>query len=209
MPGSTLNFPIPANTDHLLIIGSGPSVETLPMFNLDRFMVCCLNNAWQKVPLDKMHVWCKSNDFESFNKGRPIPPFEDIYLKINGGYFFANYWRKFPMTLYEEPEGTPKRKTTIFLDLLHELTAAPKNIIKSIWFVGCEHDYSGKVTHFYGDGKADPLRFGEEWLLHMFKRFRTFADDYGMQLVNATGNYTGLLHRGMFQLETTDLKHVQ
>lgn len=183
---------------NLLVVGSGPSVQYLSLFNLDNFKVICLNNAWQLIPMDKITAWCKSNDLETVSKDQPMPDFDAIYDKVNGWMFFEAFFRKHKMELYDEPEGTVNRKTTIFCDVLHELTSAPKGLMKSIWFIGCEHDYSGEKTHFYGQGKPDPVRFGEEWLLRMFGRFRLFADTYSINLINATGNTTGLLHRGMF-----------
>jgi hypothetical protein len=180
----------------ILIIGSGPSVKLLPKLNLDAFTVICLNNAWELVPWEKIAMWSRSTDLETFRKNIAMPGLRSS-PKINGGHgALAGVLYQKPGEIYD---NTGEKKSTVFCDTLAAITSSKDGVIKSVWFIGCEHDYTGKETHFYGTGHPDPLRYGEEWLLLMFRRFRGWADAYGISLVNATGNYNGLLHKGMFQ----------
>lgn len=179
----------------ILIIGSGPSVKLLPKLNLDKFVVICLNNAWELVPWEKIAMWSRSTDLEQFRKDVVIPEL-NFSPKINGcSGVLSGVLYQMPGELYNAGDT----KSTVFCDLLSGMAGAKEGVIDSIWFIGCEHDYTGKETHFYGNGTPDPLRFGEEWLLMIFRRFRGWADAHGISLVNATGNYHGLLHRGMFK----------
>lgn len=182
-----------------MVIGSGPSASNASRSIIDAaeradgLYVCTINNAWRIIPREWIDWAQFSNDFDLFTD---CAPSEEIFNKLHlksWGYktFFGR--AEAQGAVYEPGE----RRSTVFLDVLEHITKFHP-VIEEVQFIGCEHDYSGPTTHFYGNGQPDPLRFGDEFLLEHFGRFRRWAEQGNVKLTNLTGNTIGLLHRGMF-----------
>lgn len=142
----------------VLILGSASYAPTwwnevgIDQYSAD-WEVATLNNAWAVVsPFPQ--TWWRSGDFDSVAKVRPRGE-PNIVPMVVGQDDLQE-----PFT-YDTP-----RDGAVFLNVAyHYLNRAVANE-ERLWVdvVGCDFVYRG-TTHFYGAGTADPLRFGEAWLV--------------------------------------------
>lgn len=187
-----------AHKHRILILGSGPSASKIDEIDRTGYYVIGLNNAWRAIknPYELM-MWHHSTDLHLLH---PMPSRDlrdHLYVKTWG--YATHFFNVRKTQIYDESnKNRPDRQTTVFVDLLNWLTTSRPNIIAEIAFLGCEHDYSGEQTHFYGKGTPDPLRYGSHWLVYHFRKFKAYAEQEGIVLRDLSGNTTGLLHRGMF-----------
>lgn len=183
----------------LIIVGSAPSAIQIKTKDLSEFDVICLNNAWFLVPIPSINMWHHSTDF--YNLAMHVPTDEqrrELELKsrewacknlVDRIFFF----------------DTPKNMSTVFLDIMSPVLQTIERLVRwnELHFVGCDFDYSGETSHFYGNSikmtkntedllkhncpeasgvAADPLRFGKEWMnQHLLKMF-TALKEYGVNI---------------------------
>lgn len=119
--------------------------------------VFCINTC--SVIMNYPHIWSRSTDFFSYNKFMS----EYDFTKINGP------WVKFSITRFVvRPMWYMNRPETVGGDTMFLNTVYHVNNIYSkniqIDCIGCDFDYNSPKTHFYGNGKPDPLRFGVDKL---------------------------------------------
>lgn len=173
--------------ERIIVVGSGPSAPKVISAPLHEFDVVVLNNAWSLLPVDKIDCWMKSTDFRGL--ATHIPD-DETWEKLEAKsveWKNKNCW-KTGRVLHAE-----RNKSTVFLGAVGDIFTAGPRRWKSIWFVGCEHDYSSSNTHFYGNGTPDPLRFGDDFLVTQFRVMRDYANSHGIRLIDMSENRNGLL----------------
>ena len=184
-----------AHKHRLLVLGSGPSAAMIDQIDRKGYYVIALNNGWRamKNPYE-IKLWHHSNDIHHYH---PLPERDLMdHLYVTGWGYITHFFQTRATCIYDRekfPTGT-----TAFLDLMSRLSSSRPNMIGEIAFLGCEHDYSGEQTHFYGKGTPDPMRYGSYFLIENFRRIRQWADREGIVLRDFSGNTTGLLYKAIF-----------
>lgn len=155
----------------VLILGSGPSVVAAREWDRKGFdRVVVLNNAWQVRPDwdDLIYPY----DFPAERRPKELKAHQkyvtqEDFVPIQnqyGGFVYA---------------GGTMAFTAAYWVLGHY---KPRHIA----FLGCDMDYSGETTHFYGQGTADPLRDDITLMSLEAKanRFYAFALEQGCRVTN-------------------------
>lgn len=195
--------------DKLAIVGSGPSAELLKNYDIGGFDVACLNNAWAAVPFDNIGCWHHSTDFKVLGQRIPDELQWDELERRTRTWRRLNLMENIPFYF-----DTTEDKSTVFLDLMSAVmnTICFSDRWAAIWFFGCDLDYYGEKTHFFGTSTAmnpktkallqencpehsgvaaDPLRFGKAWMASHINKIRDGAKEYEIDLVVPSGR--GLL----------------
>lgn len=129
--------------DNVLILGSGPNVVTCEKWPKAPFdKIVSINNAWSVR--DDWDDLIYPHDFAPSSRPqirKPDQRFieEDAFVPAQnafGGFVYAGGTMAFTAGYWALHHYKPKM----------------------IAFLGCDMVYSGKKTHFYGQGTADPLR---------------------------------------------------
>ena len=143
---------------NILIIGSGSNSKEWYETNFEKLGVFdeihAINHAcvFMKKPfIQHMSTDFKKNDsipVEEWNQQKQL-----VIKKISGNAL------RHPLNLKLDGGST-----TMFVDTCIHIFNTEKFNCK-IFCIGCDFDYSGDNTHFYGKGGKDPLRVGKEKLL--------------------------------------------
>jgi hypothetical protein len=144
-------------TGRVLVCGSGSYMKDWIPQNRDLLPkydeVFCINTC--SVIMDYTHIWARSTDFFSYNKFVK----ECDFITIN------KPWVKFSITRFEvKPMWYMNKPTaiggdTMFLNTVYHINNVYSRDVQ-IDCIGCDFDYNSAKTHFYGNGKPDPLRHG-------------------------------------------------
>jgi predicted O-methyltransferase YrrM len=125
--------------DRILILGSGPNaLEDVKKINLDDFTVLGINNTWKLRCCDFViypHDY-KCDDLFWKDKSIKIANYDQFCEKF--GYRIS------------------QRGDSMFFNAVYY--SVVNWCPKEIYCLGCDMDYSGEKTHFYGKGAPDPLR---------------------------------------------------
>ena len=188
-----------SKTKYILIVGSGNGVEEWVKEHIEYINmfdeVIALNNAWYLMNKYNINfLWYHSTDFHIFGK---LQPPHEIQQKTIKKYYDPYFKKKYG-------------DKTVLEDML--VTVYSKYLFTpiTVCIIGCDLDYSGNKTHFYGQGKqipdvqrmlqynepslvgkhADPLRFGKEFIINRLKNLQT--DAYWVRFVNLSDNPNSL-----------------
>lgn len=158
----------------VLLVASGPDAPAWCADHLDGyiregFWVAAMNNGWSLVE-DRMNWWIHSSDFDA-HRGRP----EGDHFTENPDWQVTKpFWQKHRILLPDL--------------LCHLLNCGERDGRKlEVHLVGTNFVYQeGGVTHFYGKGGLDPLRFGGEVLDEALASVARFYEEHGSRIVNAS-----------------------
>jgi hypothetical protein len=147
-------------TNRSLVVGSGPGVdawwlEHKSYFIDEGYAICPINNAVAVTDADTT-IWYRSGNYGG------LQPTADVTLCKGQN----TLWATRPLW-YKQPPGFGGRcECSMFLDTVYfRLNDSVRDgHVAHVVVVGCDMNYDGDQTHFYGKGAPDPLRFGAEWL---------------------------------------------
>lgn len=127
----------------VLVLGSGPSAPLARHWpKPDNLTIVTINNAWRVRP--DWDILVHAGDFPIDRRPEKLVPGQQVHSHESyvpaqnrfGGFVYAG-------------------GTMAFTAGYWALDALKPDILA---YFGCDMTYSGKVTHFYGKGTADPLR---------------------------------------------------
>jgi len=166
----------------ILLLGSAPYVPEWLAAHKDvldnkNTIVVAINNAWRLVQ-GRVDCWLFSRDYFMVS---PCPPktLEDWQAVWCGRYGFHSGGLEHPVW-YDCPWGSG---TMIANALCHVVNMQLLRLVgfQPVYVVGCDLQYpKDGPTHFYPNGTADPLRFGEENLLTMLNQIKRGAAGHGI-----------------------------
>lgn len=150
-----------ANYSKLIIIGSGyEAIEWLDNNEIYKnIQITAINNAWRLVIPKYKFIWCHSTNHLSLHK--PPPPNNKIIREVTS-YNSHPYW-------YNMGCGT------MLLNVLYHFINEHINDDLVIGIVGANLDFSGKITHFYGQGRKDPLVHGTDRLINELLKIKALC----------------------------------
>lgn len=169
---------------NVLIIGSAPYAPTWWNERLSSYTgheLVTLNNAWSLV-FPYPQTWWHSADFDIFGHVKPSGH-AGLTEKVVG------------VDDLREPFGydTPLNGTVFLNVAYHYLNiAVASDLPLMVDVAGCDFVYSPN-SHFYGQGTADPLRFGEEWLADRLGELWSAYRSTGRIIRNVGGSVRSLL----------------
>ena len=173
----------------IVLVGSAPYVPD--WWDANRYeamrlnyVVAALNNAWTAVDYD-IDYWYIPNDF--WCTGHKIPTVDDMKDRLRCGkggmtsaFLERPHW-------YECPNGTGTMMLNALYDIINRAVIAERPAQTLIAVAGCDLVYKPGETHFYGKGTADPLRYGDAWLIRCLKDMKELCERLGIELRNVGG----------------------
>ncbi|MCK9279241.1 MAG: hypothetical protein M0P71_01245 [Melioribacteraceae bacterium] len=176
---------------NFLIVGSAPYIKDWwnnNSKNIDKnIYVCAMNNSWS-LTKERTDYWLIPNDF--FCTGKVLPSHDDFRQSLRclrGGITtsFLNkpYWYK-----CEDGSGTMLLNSIyhiINLCYIH-------GVMFNIYIIGCDLMYNKDTNHFYGEGTADPLRMGDEWLIRELNLVKKLSEEKDFKIYNLSEGETRL-----------------
>lgn len=170
-------------TRKVLLLGSGPDLPQWWAGNGRRYLdqgyaVVAMNNAIG-VTGEAAHLWLVPNDYTGRHHAPPPVP---------------SNWKGYPRAT--NPAGNwihrplwSKEPTTVMLSsLAHLLNEAQMDQCRLIvHLAGCDMNYDGEQSHFYGTGTCDPLRYRDDELATAMRKIETAYRKHGSTIHNASG----------------------
>lgn len=173
-----------------LVIGSAPYIQDWYKKNGKKYLdagykLVAINNAWAIDP-DNMHFWVHANDF--YKVAKVIPDMATREALDNKER--VSDIRGISVYHYHE-----KQHGTMILNVLVGLInrAKMKDTDLEVCVAGCDLIYNGEVNHFYGNGTADPLRLGEDYLKVELQDIKGYYEKEGFGIFNVGGQPETLL----------------
>jgi len=149
--------------------------------DLDQFVVCAINNAWQVPSRMDYHIY--SCDWQP--PGAPYPLLNAQHVRITSLQYDSKEQRK---RFGRQEVGIG---ATMFFNAAYWILGELQP--REMYFLGCSMHYpQGAANTFYGSGNPDPLRFGKDTLLRWFDLLKVSACDSGCSLYNL-GSRDGLM----------------
>jgi len=154
----------------ILVVGSGYGIKEWYKNNLSKFVrfneIRAINNAVRIFTTPVIHH--VSGDFYVLNKELE----EDCKKHITETVCLNTL--KIPLYVRMSPAGD-----TMFSNICcHIFNTYGFNC--RVHVIGCDFDYSGPATHFYGQGGLDPLREGQDKLVHNLKILNALGIFYNL-----------------------------
>ena len=147
------------------------------------FKLCAINNAWAIDP-DNISLWMYPCDF--FDTGHLFPDKKQ-----------RKKWKEYVCDHRVPTKGKceyiKEGSGTILLNALVYLLNQHIDKGFEVLIAGSDCVYKKEESHFYGKGAADPLRYGEAWLVKELERIKSFYGKEGCVVYNVGGRRETLL----------------
>lgn len=191
--------------NRLLIIGSGPSALMAKTMDLDSLDVVCMNNSWAAIPKPKEDIswWHYSKDFFprlKFHREvghRQMVPDKELKNLLEAK---SLAWKR--ANIIDDDKGcyfgSEEVGGFVFMDIMSLLFKTQETCDRweEFLFLGCDHEYDPKQTHFYG--QSEKLHVSDDKLVAYFMMIADAARRIGFKLTIPSNNRDGLLWKGLF-----------
>jgi hypothetical protein len=169
----------------VLIVGSGLSISLLEEIDLDAWIVVALNKAWKYKP-EAMDYVVHMPFLPGSSRPKASEFGEEKIIPVEHCVPAASHYAR---TLGPEFAGNHKTLTANEIHFYASYWAMSRLCAGVLGYIGCDLDYEGPQTHFYGRGQQISWvdRSREDLDVYFNRQIRICAAE-GVSLINLSTN---------------------